>query len=273
VTPSAKSEGWGYDKLYEEFDSPLMQKLRRKAYGQDIGQHSWVTSEELQENIPRLKLSRASRLLDLGCGPAGPLTFIVGLVGCHGTGMDVSPKALTAGRARVASLQLDGLVTLHKADLNDRLAFASGSFDAVISLDAILHLRDRLSVFQEVARLMIPGGRFLFTDAGVITGSISDEEIRWRALHGYTQFVPPGFNKKTLELAGFRVLDRDDRTASLLKTATGRLTARLAHRQELEQLEGEDSFERQQRYLETLVALSQRGALSRITYLAESRSP
>jgi hypothetical protein len=120
---------------------------------------------------------------------------------------------------------------------------------------------------------MIPGGRFLFTDAGVITGSISDEEIRWRALHGYTQFVPPGFNKKTLELAGFRVLDRDDRTASLLKTATGRLTARLAHRQELEQLEGEDSFERQQRYLETLVALSQRGALSRITYLAESRSP
>jgi SAM-dependent methyltransferase len=266
-----QSEGGGYDNLYGEFDSPLMQELRREAYGEDIGQHSWVTAEEFQENIPLLKLSRASRLLDLGCGPAGPLTFIVGQVGCHGAGADVSAKAISAGRARVASLQLDKLVTLQEADLNEPLPFASGSFDAVISLDTILHLRDRLSVFQEVARVLIPTGKFLFTDAGVVTGAISDEEIRWRSLHGCTQFVPPGFNEKMLELSGFRVIDRTDRTASLLKTATGRLTARLAHRKEIEQLEGRDSFEQQQRYLETVLTLSQRGALSRIAYLAESR--
>jgi SAM-dependent methyltransferase len=265
-----QSEGGGYDNLYGEFDSPLMQELRREAYGEDIGQHSWVTAEEFQENIPLLKLSRASRLLDLGCGPAGPLTFIVGQVGCHGAGADVSAKAISAGRARVASLQLDKLVTLQEADLNEPLPFASGSFDAVISLDAILHIRDRRSAFREVARVLVAGGRFLFTDAGVITGAISEEEIRWRALHGYTQFVPPGFNEKTLELAGFRVIDRQDRTPSLLKTATGRLTFRLDHRAELEQLEGAGSFESQQRYLETILALSQKGALSRLSYLAES---
>jgi SAM-dependent methyltransferase len=273
VTAPVESEGWGYDNLYQEFDSPLMQKFRREAYGQDIGQHSWVTAEELQENIPQLKLSRASRLLDLGCGPAGPLTFITGLVGCHGSGADVSAKALTAGRARVTSLQLDGLVTLLEADLNEPIPFANGSFDAVMSLDTILHLRERLSVFREVARVLIPAGKFLFTDAGVITGPISDEEIRWRALHGYTQFVPPGFNEHMLELAGFRVIDRNDRTASLLKTATGRLAARLGHRQELEQVEGSSYFERQQRYLETVLGLAQRGALSRLMYLAESRAP
>ena len=270
VTAPIESEGCGYDNLYKDFDSPLMQKLRREAYREDIGQHSWVTAEELQENIPRLKLSRASRLLDLGCGPAGPLTYIVGQVMCHGAGADVSAEALAAGRARAASLKLDGLVTLHEADLNEQLPFASGSFDAVISLDAILHLRDRLSVFREVARILLPAGRFLFTDAGVITGSVSDEEIRSRALHGYTQFVPPDFNEKMLELAGFRVIDRHDQTASLLKTATGRLAARLSHRQELEQFEGSSYFEQQQRYLETVLALSERGALSRLLYLAGS---
>ncbi len=261
-----------YDNLYEEFDSPLQQQLRREAYGEDFGQHSWVTAEELQENIPRLKLSRASRLLDLGCGPGGPLTFIVGLVGCHGSGADVSAKALAAGRARVASLQLDGLVTLLEADLNEPISFASGSFDTVMSFDAILHLRERLSVFREVARVLIPAGRFLFTDAGVITGSISDGEIRLRAIHGYTQFVPSGFNERMLELAGFQVIDRSDRTASLLKTATGRLTARLGRRQQLEQLEGSDYFAQQQLYLETVIALSQGGTLSRMMYLAESRA-
>jgi SAM-dependent methyltransferase len=265
-------EGRGYDKLYEEFDSPLGQQLRREAYGEDIGQHSWVTADELQEDISLLRLSRGSRLLDLGCGPGGPLTFVAGHVGCQGSGIDVSAKAIAAGRSRAASLGLDGLVKLREANLNEPIPFASGFFDVVMSLDVILHLRDRLSVFREVARVLIPAGKFLFTDAGVITSAISDEEIRLRAVHGHTQFVPPGFNENMLGLAGFRVIDRKDRTRSLLRTATGRLSARLDHRQKLEQLEGSNYFERQQRYLETVIDLSQRGAVSRLMYLAESRA-
>jgi SAM-dependent methyltransferase len=263
-------EDQGYDGLYEEFDSPLGQQLRREAYGEDISQHSWVTADELQEDISRLKLSRARHFLDLGCGPGGPLTFVVGHVGCQGSGIDLSEKAIAAGRARAASLGLEGLVKLREADLNQPIPFASGTFDAVMSLDVILHLRDRLSVFREVARVLIPAGKFLFTDAGVITGAISDEEIRLRAVHGHTQFVPPGFNETMLGLAAFRVIDRKDRTVSMLKAATGRLNARLAHREELEQLEGSSYFERQQRYLETVIDLSNRGAVSRMMYLAES---
>jgi SAM-dependent methyltransferase len=272
MSSSIESEGRGYDDFYGEFDSPLMRQLRLEGYGRDIGQHSWVGAEELEEDIPRLKLTRLSRLLDLGCGPSGPLAFIAGLVGCHGSGMDLSVKAIAAGRARVATLGLEGLVTLHEADLNEPIPFASGSFDAVMSLDAILHLHDRLSVFREVARVLIPVGRFLFTDAGVITGAISDEEIRLRAIHGNTQFVPSGFNERMLELAGFRVIDRNDRTASLVKNAAGRLTARLDHRAELEQLEGSSYFESQRRYLETVLGLAQRGALARMMYVAECRA-
>jgi SAM-dependent methyltransferase len=270
MSDALKSEGRSYDDFYREFDSPMSQRLRQEAYGIDIGQHSWVTAEELEANISRLKLTGASRLLDLGCGPGGPLTFLLSRVGCHGNGADLSAQAIAAGRARAASLRIEELVTFHETDLNAPLPFAGRSFDAVMSLDVILHLRDRLSVFREVARVLLPAGRFLFTDAGVITGSISDEEIRLRAVHGYTQFVPSGFNEQMLKLAGFCVMDRNDLTASLLKNATGRLTARLGHREELEQLEGGSYFERQQRYLETVIGLSQRGAVSRWMYLAES---
>ncbi len=258
----------GYDAVYQEFDSPLQRDLRREAYGKDIGQHSWVTAEELEQDIARLQISSTSRVLDLGCGPAGPLTFIVAQTNCHGTGVDSSVPAVVSGQARAKSQALETRIALQQADLNDPLPFATNSFDAVISLDVILHLCDRAKVFQEVARVLAPEGRFLFTDAGVIAGPISSEQIRHRALHGYTQFAPAGFNERVLEQAGFRVLETADRTPSLLKNATGRLTARLAHQQELEQLEGKAGLESQQQYLETIIDLAQKRALLRMMYLA-----
>jgi len=259
-----------YDKLYEHFDSPLMRQLRAEAYGQDIGQHSWVTAEELLADIPKLKLSPETRLLDLGCGPAGPLTYISAQTKCRAVGLDVSANAIAAARARAASLEITERISLQQADLNVPLPFANAFFHAVISIDVILHLRDRAAIFREVARVLAPAGRFLFTDAGVITGPISSEEIQRRTPHGYAQFTPPLVNEQLLERAGFRLVERSDRTPDLLKSAAGRLAARESHRTELAKLEGSSTFEGEQQYLETVVALAERAALSRIMYVAES---
>ena len=145
-----------------------MRQLRLEAYGEDLGQHSWVTSEELLAAAGHLELSSASRLLDLGCGPGGPLTFLSSRVHCYGTGLDVSAGAIAAGRARAAALGVADRVTLREADLDRPLPFASGSVDAAMALDVVLHLGDRGEVFREVARVLVPVGRFLFTDAAVV---------------------------------------------------------------------------------------------------------
>ncbi len=260
-----------YDKLYEHFDSPLMRQLRAEAYGEDIGQHSWITAEELRADIPKLKLSPESCLLDLGCGPAGPLAYISAQSKCQAVGLDVSANAIAAARARAASLGLSEQITLQQANLNEQIPFADAHFHAVVSIDVVLHLRDRAAVFREVARVLVPGGRFLFTDAGVITGPVSSEEIQSRAPHGYAQFVPPDVNEQLLERAGLRLIETCNRTPGLLKSAAGRLAARESRRTELEKFEGSPTFLRQQQYLQTVLALAQRTALSRIMYLAESR--
>lgn len=269
--PSQDSEPRGYEGLYQTFDSPLMRRLREQAYGRDIGQHSWVTAEELLEELPRLSLSSASRLLDLGCGPGGPLSFVAGESGCRGTGVDVSGAAVAAAMARAQKLGLAGSLEFRQADLDQPLPFGEAAFDAAIALDVVLHVRDRAGLFREAARVLAPGAPFLFTDAGVITGSVSDEEIRLRCLHGHTRFVPPGFNERLLGENGWDVVDTRDRTAGLLANAAGRLEARLAHRAEVEAMEGAEGFERQRLYLATVVALSRRGAVSRMSYLARRR--
>jgi SAM-dependent methyltransferase len=259
-----------YDDFYKAFESPIMRKVRSEAYGEDIGQHSWVSVDELRRDIALHGLSPASRLLDLGCGPGGPLTFAIGQVGCRGVGAEVSSAAIAAARARAISLGLEQSTAFHRCDLNERLPFADGSFDVVISFDVVLHLRDREALFREVTRVLANGGKFLFTDAGILTGPVSDEEFQLRSVHGYTQFVPPGFNERALEAAGFKVVGTEDRTASTLAVAAGRLGARIAHRSELEPLEGGAGFERQQRYLQTVVSLSRRRAITRMMLLSES---
>ena len=253
-----------YESFYREFDSPRMRQFRRDAYGEDIGQHSWVDADELRGDIPRLGLSPSSRLLDLGCGPCGPLTFILASVGCHGIGLEQSPAALRIGPERAASLGIEALLSVQVADLNEPLPFEPHSFDAAISIDVILHLRDRRKFFLEVVKLLRPGGRFLVTDAGVLTGSVSNEEKCKRSFHGHTQFVAAGWNEELLESAGFRLIETENRTASAERNASGRLAALQRHPAELE---------KQQEYLETVIELSRRGAVSRFMYLAEVREP
>lgn len=246
-----------------------MQRIRREGYGEDIGQHSWVTADELRADIRRLQLTASSRLIDLGCGPCGPLTFVLDQVHCAGVGVDVIDAALHVGRARAESMGIGHLLETRRANLNARLPFDATSFDAVMSLDAVIHIAARDELFAEVARLLRPGGRFLFTDGGVITGPVSNDEMHRRTPNGIAHFVPPGWNEKLIEAAGLRLLEVEDRTASATRNASGRLAATKAHRAELEQQISADGVDTQISFLEAVLEVSRRHALSRMMYLAE----
>ncbi len=252
-----------YDGLYADFDSDLMRSIRGEAYGRDIGQYSWVTAEEMESAIATLALGSESRVLDIGCGPGGPLAFVVERTGCSGVGLDSSAEAV-----EVASGRVPPGVSILRHDANRRLPFADSQFNAVMSIDAVLHLRDRAALFAEVKRVLVRGGRFWFTDAAVLAGPTSNEEIAARAPLGLTHFVPAAYNDAQLRAAGFADVETEDRTDSVVRNASGRIAARLGHRAEVAAVEGAAEFESQQRYLEVVVALAKRGALSRISYTA-----
>lgn len=257
-----------YDAIFQRFDSPLMQRVREVAYGEDIGQHSWVSADELRRAAQQFSLGVGVRLLDLGCGACGPLAFLASTTGCVATGVDASASALQAGRLRAERLGV--ALRLLQHDLAQSLPFVEESFDAAIAVDVVIHLSDRAALYREVRRVLRPRGRFLLTDAGVITGEISSDEVARRSRSGTNHHVPPEFNEQCLMSAGFRVLETSDVTPQLLRAARGRVSAYRKYRAELLEVLGADGVARDEVYLATVIELSERGALSRFAYLAEA---
>ena len=97
------------------------------------------------------------RLLDLGCGPALMEPALLDR-GFEVWGIDASERMIEAGRARVPHPRCH----LDPGDASS-LRFASGFFDAAISMGLLEYFPDYSPVLREVARVLKPGGIAVFT--------------------------------------------------------------------------------------------------------------
>ncbi len=258
----------GYADLFASWDSPVQRAVRAAAYGEDIGQHSWVDADDLRADLARMAMAPNATLLDCGAGPCGPLTFAMRESGCGGMAVDASPAALAAGARRAVACGVGERFLACAADLSCALPIATGACDAAMALDVALHLPDRAAFFREVARALRPGGAFLLTDAGVQHAPLDATEAAARASFGATYFVAPGATERHLAAAGFRVAFCEDRTDRVERIASKRHAARETHRAALVASEGGAAFARHQRYLEATAVLATRGALRRSAWLA-----
>src|SRR4029077_343160 len=83
-----------YDANYGNFQTELYAEIRREAFGEDIGQSSWITADEQDRFLSPLNLAPGKRLLDVACGSGGPALRIVKKTGCSLVGIDVHEQAV-----------------------------------------------------------------------------------------------------------------------------------------------------------------------------------
>ncbi len=103
---------------------------------------------------------RGKRVLEVSCGAGGGASYIVRTLGpASYTGLDLNPASVDFCRRRHRLPGLDFV----QGDAED-LPFADETFDAVINVEAS-HQYPRIDRFlTEVARVLRPGGHFLYTD-------------------------------------------------------------------------------------------------------------
>ena len=258
-----------YNANYGRFDTALYAAIRRDAFGEDIGQQSWITAAEQDRFISWLDLAPGRILLDVACGAGGPALRIAQSTGCSIIGIDLHEQAIATARSLVAERGLGQVADFQRADARQPLPFPGAHVDALTCIDAINHLPDRPAVIAEWARVLKPGGRLLFTDPVVVTGPVTSEEVALRSAIGFFLFVAADYDDRVIAECGLRLLNRENTTAHMERLAERRFAARAARREALLDVEGEHTYRAQQDFFTTVARLAREGRLSRFAYVAE----
>jgi len=129
------------------------------------------------------------KLLDLGCS-IGLLSEPLAKLGCVVTGLDPSAQTLQRARERAdaAGLKID-----YREGYGESLPFAEASFEAVVCCDVLEHVDDLPQVLSEVARVLAPGGLFIY---GTLNRTLFSWLLAIKVLQewSYTRLVPRGLH-------------------------------------------------------------------------------
>jgi SAM-dependent methyltransferase len=257
-----------YNSTYGRFEEQVLAKIRREAFGEDIGQNSWITTDEYDTFYNWLGLAPGAHVLEVASGSGGPSLYLARKFKCRITGIDVNEEGVKTAHQSAAKAHLTDS-RFQIADVNRRLPFDDETFDAVMCMDSANHFRDRLGVLREWRRVLTTGRRILFTDPVVITGAVSNEELAARSSIGYFLFMPLEVTKQNIQEAGLKLLRCEDVTGNIELTSGRWHAARQKHRADLTEIEGEERFEGLQKFFATVHTLSSERRLSRFVFLAE----
>lgn len=165
------------------------------------------------------------KVLDVGCG-SGNLTLTAEkYAGESGSvyGVDASPEMIDVARKKA---RRRGSRTVFELGLIEKLSYPDATFDAVISRLAVHHLPDDLKRrgFEEIYRVLKPGGRFFLADfvppANPILAHLAFPLIGPRMMHYDVSSLPP-----MLAQAGFVDVAAGPTRSAILAFVSGRKLA------------------------------------------------
>lgn len=135
----------GYEGVAQEF-------LARRGSGRFMG----IGVNEVRQWARTLPSGAA--VIDLGCGPGFPITEALAAEGLNVCGVDAAPSFVEAFRRNLPNLPV-------ACEAVQDSRFFDRTFDAVLAWGLIFLLspEDQRRLIQRIAKILLPGGRLLFT--------------------------------------------------------------------------------------------------------------
>lgn len=145
-------------------------------------------------------------VLDLGCA-GGFMAEALDDRGARVVGIDPAAEAIAAAKAHADAA---GKAIQYDVGIGEALPYADGQFDAVVCVDVLEHVSDLRKVVQEIARVLRPGGMFLFDTinrnplARFVTITVAEDILRVlpKGTHDPSMFIKPAELTEELTRAG-----------------------------------------------------------------------
>ncbi len=134
--------------IYHGDDEPIADASRR-------------TVETMANRIA--KIDKTTRVLDLGAGYGGSARYLADRFGCQVTCLNLSETQNATNQKLTDQVGLTDRVRVVYGDF-ENIPDPDASYDIVWSQDAILHSGNRTRVLDEVRRVLVADGQFIFTD-------------------------------------------------------------------------------------------------------------
>ena len=221
-----------------------------------------VASRRTVERMAKLvDPSFRDRILDIGAGYGGSARYLAQTFSCQVECLNLSEVQNQRNRRMNEEQGLANRIGVVDGSFED-IPFEDGSFDVLWSQDAILHSGNRRRVLGEVARVLKPHGRFVFTDpmqaddcpVGVLEPVL--ERIHLDTMGS------PGFYRTTGAEFGLTDFRFEDQTHQLVNHYSAVLREITRRSDELQQVCGRDYLDRMDRGLKHWINAGKNGYLA-----------
>lgn len=150
----------------ERYRSALFASLWVEAWGDqypvEVSPFSSCTHQLLEQLVQQLELKPDMSLVDLGCGIGGVGLWLAKRYKIQVVGIDRCSEAISIATNRASEWGLSQQATFLTGDISNT-GLASGSADAIFSVDAFTAAENIENALAEVRRVLKSKGKFVFS--------------------------------------------------------------------------------------------------------------
>jgi sterol 24-C-methyltransferase len=165
-----------------------------------------------------LGLQPGMQVADVGCGIGGPMITIGKSSGASIMGLNFNAYQISRGEQLVRKAGLESICSFRLANFME-VPLPDGHFDALYSFEAICHAPDTGALFEELYRLLKPGGEIAAID-WCLTERFDEDDAGHRDIrdrieyaNGTPDLLTPQQQLEAVKGAGFEVLSAIDQAA------------------------------------------------------------